>query len=332
MRPRSAEVKGDARIAVVGAATVEGERIRIALAARGVPGGCVDLFGATRDEVVLSEYAGEARIVQEAAPEAIAGHDLVFLCERDEAVVRALEAPPCKAVVVSLEVSGGDEPLVHAELRPLPVGESGRFFAIPHALSTTVAELLAPLERRFGVAEVVAVVIRPASDFGSPGIEELREQTVSLLRFERPPTEVFGRQLAFNLIPQALVQRGGRSVEERIGTEVAELLGWPAPRLALRLLAAPIFYGHGISIRVALGRPATAAEVAAAYEEVRGLRPPSSARAGTPLETSEVRETTVAEVLEDGLGGFWLWAVAAEAAAAAAEQAAEVAHRFVDRR
>ena len=50
-------VNGKARVAVVGAPTTAGSRLREALAKHGVPGDQVDLYGGTGGEVVISEYA-----------------------------------------------------------------------------------------------------------------------------------------------------------------------------------------------------------------------------------------------------------------------------------
>ncbi|HET9300407.1 MAG TPA: hypothetical protein VFO11_10710, partial [Candidatus Polarisedimenticolaceae bacterium] len=69
MSPRRAEYTGTARVAVVGAETPAGARLRAALAASGFPGARLDLFGDNPgEEAVLSEYAGEARLIQPASP------------------------------------------------------------------------------------------------------------------------------------------------------------------------------------------------------------------------------------------------------------------------
>lgn len=318
------------RIAVAGANTVEGERLRQALAAREIPSKRVSLFGTTREEVVLGDYGGEARVIQRADPEEIARHAVVFLCERDEATLRALEAPGCEALVMDLLGAAGGRRLVHAELRPVPPGERGRLFAVPHFLATVLADLLAPIVRRVGVREAVAVVLRPASDFGRAGLEELREQAVRLLRFEPVPTEVFGRQLAFNLIPEPLLPAAHAAVERRVRSEVADLLGWGAPRFAVRLVTAPVFHGHGISLRFVPERRATVEDVAQSFAGLRGISSPSSTGPATPIESHEVRHISVSEVAEDGIGGFWIWAVASEAGAAAAEQALDVAFGLLE--
>ena len=77
------------RVAVIGAATAEATGLRVALAEAGVPGTQVDLFGTTEGEVVLADYAGEARLIQEPDPDIIATHDVVFVCETGEVGRRA---------------------------------------------------------------------------------------------------------------------------------------------------------------------------------------------------------------------------------------------------
>ena len=168
-------------------------------------------------------------------------------------------------------------------------------------------------------------MLRPAADFGDQGVEELREQTVRLLSFAEAPKEIFGKQLAFNLIPQPLLQDGEPDLERRVADEVARLLGWEGSRLAVRLVTAPVFYGHSLSLRVELEQDATTDAVSEALSEQGRIDPPSTASAATPVEATGEGRTTVADVSEDGLGGYWVWAVVGEASVAAAEQAVRLA-------
>jgi hypothetical protein len=50
----------------------------------------------------------------------------------------------------------------------------------------------------------------------------------------------------------------------------------------------------------------------------------------TPVDVSTSRGTYVADVSPDGLGGHWIWAVVAEAAARNAELAVRLAGAVVD--
>ena len=78
------------RVAVVGATTPQGTRLREALARRRVAGARVNLFGAEEGEAVISEYAGEARLVQQASPADVVEHEIIFLCEAGELARDAL--------------------------------------------------------------------------------------------------------------------------------------------------------------------------------------------------------------------------------------------------
>jgi aspartate-semialdehyde dehydrogenase len=328
MNRRSGKESGGARIAVLGAASSDGTRLREQLALFGVPGSRVDLFGGTRGEAVLSEYDGEARLVQNPEPEEISRYDLIFLCEAGDSARRcATAAPPAALVIDMVGSSPGDArpPVVHLDINPDAAREHGGVLAVPHPVALLLAELLDPLERKLGLAEVIALVLRPASDFGEEGIEELRQQTVRLLNFAEVPVETFGRQLAFNIIPQARLLGDAARLESRIAGDVGRLLGWSANMLTLKMLMAPVFYGHSLQLRL---RFSCETGVEGIVEVLRGagfaFSADNSAQA-TPMEVSGEKTTSLYEVVEDGMGGFWIMAVAGELGDRSAEHAVRVA-------
>ena len=201
MSPRSADPDRAARVAVIGAATMDGGRVRAALAAAGVPGQRVDLFGelgGPESEAVLSEYAGEARLVLAPDPVGIVGYDVIFLCEPGEISRRIAASRVKEQLVIDLcdcLPQALDARRVHLDLMPEIAGaEGGGYYAVSHPLTLLLTELLHPLDREIGLAGATAMVIRPAADFGEPGLEELREQTIRLLSFADLPLETFGTQ------------------------------------------------------------------------------------------------------------------------------------------
>jgi aspartate-semialdehyde dehydrogenase len=331
MRPRSTNGNGHARVALVGAATSDGTRVRDALSSRGVPGERVDLYGGGADEPVLTEYDSEARLVQAADPAEIAAHDLIFLCERGELadnVVRAAGAGAVVIDVVDALPERYDPLLVHMDVNPEASQGHGGFLALPHPLTILLAEVLHPLEREIGIAEVTAVILRPAADFGDPGVEELREQTVRLLNFAQIPVQTFGSQLAFNILPQRRLAGDLGGEEAQVEAQLTRLLGWGENRISVRLFTAPLFFGHGLQLRVLFDGAATVeriGEVLGASELVEvGTAGPSA----SPMDVSEQRQLKLAEVSEDGLGGFWLWLVAGETDRRRSEQAIRLAERL----
>ena len=113
-----------------------------------------------------------------------------------------------------------------------------------------------------------ATVFEPASQHGQPAMDELHQQTVSLLSFQALPRQQYDAQVAFNLLPSlgdAAVVKLAAS-RERIMDHYQTLKSGAAPELALQLIQAPVFHGYTASVLVELEEPATIEQVEAALE------------------------------------------------------------------
>ena len=117
-----------------------------------------------------------------------------------------------------------------------------------------VAMLLAGLSKIGAVRRSIIHVFEPASERGKKGLDELRQQTVGVLSFQKLKMDVFDAQLGFNMLArygeEALEPLEG--VEQRIVRHLASLLAlYPAiPMPSLRLIQAPVFHGHSFSVWV----------------------------------------------------------------------------------
>jgi aspartate-semialdehyde dehydrogenase len=329
MSPRLAEERGaqEGRIAVVGAPTADGNLLREELERARVPGARVNLYGVWDGEAMISEYAGEARLIQEPDLDEIASHDLIFLCESGEVADQVLAAAPPETLVIDLHGSSPrGVPRVHLDLNPQVLQNGGgRRYVVPHPLALLLSEILHPLDRGPGLAEASAVIVRPAADFGQEGVEELRQQTVRLLSFAEVPVDTFGRQLAFNIIPQAGLTVDERELESRIVQDVAALLGWESSRLAVKLITAPVFYGHGIQLRFRPDAACAEGEIRRLLDQAGLPDPAAPVPAPTPLDVIGETRTAASDLCSDGLGGYWLWIVAGEAGAKGAREAVRLA-------
>jgi len=312
-------------VAVVGAESPEGAEVRAALARSGVPGSRVDLYGLTRGEAVLSEYGGEARLIQEVEAAEIAGHGVVMLCEPGGVTSRIVAARPPETLIIDVAgcTPGGDGTnVVHMGINPIPRHGLPGLVAVPHGIAAVLAEVLHPLDSRGeGVRRASAVVLRPAADFGNRGLEELREQTVRLFNFGELPRETFGGQLCFNVVPDRGRHGGAAPLDDRLAREASAILGWREPRLAVRLLDVPVFHGHAVFLNVELsGRPGVEA-VGRALDGHDGLERTTDRGPATPIQVAADRRTVIGEVSDDGTGGYWIWLVAGEVGAIPAELA-----------
>jgi aspartate-semialdehyde dehydrogenase len=114
-----------------------------------------------------------------------------------------------------------------------------------------------------------ATLLQPASEFGRAALDELHQQTMSLLSFQGLPRELYDAQAAYNLLAglgeAAKVSLG--TVEARVRRHYAALSQGRWPTLALQVIHAPVFHGHTFSIAIELERPV---EIAALEEALSG--------------------------------------------------------------
>ena len=138
-----------------------------------------------------------------------------------------------------------------------------------HPAVIALALLLERLQQAAPVRFAAATVLEPASEFGRAAMDELHQQTVSLLSFQSLPRAVYDAQAAYNL----LAGMGESStvslpdVEARIRRHYEALTGGRGPALAVQVIHAPVFHGHTFSIAVELERPV---EIGALEEALTG--------------------------------------------------------------
>jgi aspartate-semialdehyde dehydrogenase len=315
---RAISDRSTGRIGVLGAASPAGFHLKAALADRGVSGARVALYGHQREVAVLSEYDGEARLVQPGDELDAAACAAVFVCEPGHAEANLADAAASGTLVVDMTGS-----LPGAVLAAADPTAAGRVVAVPQPLTTLLLSLLAPLHGALGLTRASLFVLRPASDFGEPGLEELREQTVHLLRFESTPTEVFGRQLAFNVLPEHLFPVAERDARERIVRECRTLLEAPELPIALTLALVPSFFGHAIAAHVDCARPGRDLAMAA-WQAAPGVTLSTDADTGATLDAPEGPGLLVSRVGFTPPASLQIWALGSEAGAGAAARAVAV--------
>ena len=138
-----------------------------------------------------------------------------------------------------------------------------------HPAVVAFALLLQRLQQAAPLRFAAATVMEPASEFGRAAMDELHQQTVSLLSFQTMPRAIYDAQVAYNLL-------GGMGesskvhladVEARIRRHYEGLTAGRGPSLALQVIHAPVFHGHTFSIAVELERPV---EIVALEEALTG--------------------------------------------------------------
>jgi aspartate-semialdehyde dehydrogenase len=111
------------------------------------------------------------------------------------------------------------------------------------------------------------------SGSGRAAMDELAGETVAMLSGKKPRGRAFGRQIAFNVIPQvdALESDGASREERRLWEETRRVLGLPQLAINATAVRVPVFFGHSLAVHAAFERPVSAADAAAALGSAAGI-------------------------------------------------------------
>jgi aspartate-semialdehyde dehydrogenase len=322
-----------ANLALFEAGTLLAKGVKEQLVGRGFPVASMRLYTSRQDpDANLSEFDGEAMFVSEPDVEALGPLDIAFFCGTPPEGDRYLDWPKQRGFT-AIDLSSAARrdaaaPLINAAINPEKLRGSPHLVATPHPVSLMLSTVLAPLVRGCGVESASAVVLEPVSEAGDEGINELYRQTVGVLNFQEWPQDVFGRQVAFNLIPAfAWGERGGPagSSEQRIEAEVRAIAGGRFDP-AIAVVVAPVFHCHAAMLRVVLPEGKGGPDLDASLAAVPDIRREAGETALTPVDRAGEPGIFVASPRPAGSPrAFWLWVVSDNLRAGAALNAVRIA-------
>ena len=126
-----------------------------------------------------------------------------------------------------------------------------------HPAALALGLLLDRLQLAAPVRFAAATLLEPASEFGRAAMDELHQQTVTLLSFQALPRAIYDAQAAYNILSgfgeNSTISLGPAEARIRRHYEALSASRWPA--IALQVLHAPVFHGHAFSIAIELERP-----------------------------------------------------------------------------
>jgi aspartate-semialdehyde dehydrogenase len=290
---------------------------------------------AAGDETILAAEDDEPAVIAPLEASAVAGAAVVFLAGSAQASRRAYELT-ARAGSPLIDLTHGLEGLPEAAIRA-PMAEPrdwrpppGRVHVVAHPAAIALAMLLARLAGRRPIRRAVATVLEPASERGRRGIDEIQKQTVRLLSFQSLPQAVFDAQIGFNLLARygSEAPEPIETFELRMDQHLATLAARHArvPMPSVRLVQAPVFHGHSISLWVELearAEPeALAADLSSDLIDVRGrdVEPPTNVGVASQSGIA----VGAIEADRNHPSAAWLW-IAADNHRLAAENALQVA-------
>ena len=252
-------MRADSRtVALIGSETLLAREVRDIVATSGVDFG-LRLVAAVEEETgALTRVGDEASIVSGLNADSLVDARAVILAGNAESSRQTLEMLGEEPEAAVIDLTYAAEERGDARLRAPLVETEGVEDAAVHVIAHPAAIAIALLLRRLHagdpVRNSVIQIFAPASEQGVLGVNELQQQTLSLLSFKNLPKAVFDTQLSFNLLARYGEEAPAplEETEMRIERHLASLLALPgdgegAPMPSLRLIQAPVFHGYSFS-------------------------------------------------------------------------------------
>jgi aspartate-semialdehyde dehydrogenase len=264
----------------------------------------------------------EALVVHPLSPDVFDARDIAFFAAEPQTTrTHWKEAHAAHAAVIDLTAVLESESgaIVRSPWIPdSPAPSTSTSVVIPaHAAAVMLAVVASRLAAAFGPVHLAATVLEPASQQGSRGLDEMHQQTVSLLAFHSLPQEVYDAQVAFNLrigVGEAAKLDMG-TIASTIRRHLTAIVGESIESLvALQLVQAPVFHSYTISCYAQL--PAAAEAAAVRHALHGGVVHLTNAHEEAPSNQSVVQEPGIAIALTEkfpkagNTRGFWLWIAA----------------------
>jgi aspartate-semialdehyde dehydrogenase len=308
------------RVAIVGASTLKGREVKSALQDQKFPVKKLMLSDSDEDLGRLSEFDGEPVFSMTINENNFEFLDVVFfagsaettqtyahLAKRNDFLLVDMTHAFWKQSAVPLFSESG-------KARKRAVTPHEGVVSSPHPAVIAIASILERLSDLHEIRNCVVTVLEPASERGSSGVEELKQQTIDLFSFQKGSQAVFDRQLAFNLLSRFGTEAKEKllDVEQIVATQLRALLA-PGCLPSVTLIQAPVFHSHAFSFFVEVDSTISIPDLEKCLEaEEESLtviqtteEPPS------PVQVAGTDLVQIGGMKRDFLNprGVWFWAV-----------------------
>jgi aspartate-semialdehyde dehydrogenase len=263
------------KIAIVGASTLLGRELKDALSESPLAAANYILLDEDKALGQLDQVGDEVTFIRAIEADTFEHVDFTFFCGAED-LTRKHWRQALRSGSTVLDLSGALDQETGVLVRAPWLGTEAvtpDLFTpavVPaHPAALALALLLDRLQQIAPVRFAAATLLEPASEYGRGAMDELHQQTVSLLSFQGMPRAIYDAQVAYNLLAglgeSATASLSATDARVRRHYEALGAGRWPT--LALQVIHAPVFHGQAFSIAVELER---AVEISALEEALSG--------------------------------------------------------------
>ena len=328
------------KVAVLGATGAVGQEMMKILAERNFPVKELVPLASARSAGKKLNFRGEEVTIQEAAPAAFRGCDIVLGAAEND-VSMALAPAIKEAGALYIDNSSAfrlypEVPLVVPEINAADAFNHQGIIANPNCVTIIALTALAPIVKLSPIQTLVASSYQAVSGAGKAGLVELEEQVQAYVKGQPLEIKTFAHQIAFNLIPKigGIGENGFSSEEMKLQNEGRKILHLPDMKVCCTCVRVPCFRSHAISMQIVTEKKLDLDEVRSAVAAGAGLKlvdSPKEEIYPMPLETSDQDLVYVGRIRRDLINenGLALWCCGDQICKGAATNAVQIAELFV---
>jgi aspartate-semialdehyde dehydrogenase len=207
--------------------------------------------------------------------------------------------------------------------------------ANPNCSTAQLVIALKPLHDLFRIKRVVVSTYQSVSGGGKAPMDELIEQTKSVLNNKKVKSKNFTKQIAFNAIPHidTFSDDGYTKEELKMNNETKKILDKKID-LTATCVRIPVSVSHSESVNIEFEKPFSLDEIKKALDSFEGCKVIDKRSDGgysTPLEAEGKDETFISRIRVDKTikNGLNIWIVSDNLLRGAALNAVEIAEKLI---
>ncbi len=330
-------------VAVVGATGAVGEAMLSILEQRNFPLGKVYALASSRSVGKTISFKGGSLAVEDLA-EFDFSKVQIGLFSAGASISReyAPKAAAAGCIVVdnTSEFRYDDDiPLVVPEVNPESIADyqARGIIANPNCSTIQMLVALKPIYDAVGIERINVCTYQAVSGTGKNAIEEVVKQTAQLLNGKPITTEVYPKQIAFNVLPQidVFMENGYTKEEMKMVWETQKIFNDVNIKVNPTAVRVPVFYGHSEAVHIETKEKITverASELLAAAPGVTVMDERTDGGYPTAVTESSGNDDVFVGRLREDLShpqGLDLWVVADNVRKGAALNSIQIAEELV---
>lgn len=266
-------------VAIVGATGAVGETLMEVLADRDFPVGELYLLASERSAGDTRQFKGKSIRIENLADFDFSKAQIgLFSAGGSISAEYAPKAAAAGCIVIDNTSHfryDDDKPLVVPEVNAHDIAKykDTNIIANPNCSTIQMLVALKPIHDAVGIERVNVCTYQAVSGTGKAAMEELASQTANLLNAKKIETNVYPKQIAFNVLPHIDVfQDNGYTKEEmKMVWETKKIMGDDGIEVNPTAVRVPVFYGHSEAVHIETKNKISADEVTRLLSESEGI-------------------------------------------------------------